>query len=103
MSFGQITYSVYKFERDTFPGASERAHGPDESRGAGCLEGRGGEKGVRRMGRAREHVDILGCIKTRISKLPTELENKLTITQGERWWGVGITQEFGVDIDTPLY
>ena len=80
---------MYKFERDAFPGASESAHGPDESRGAGCLEGRGGEHGVRRMGRAREHVDILGCIKTRISKLPTKLENKLTITQGKGGGGWG--------------
>ena len=51
---------------------------------------------------ARKHVDILGCIKTRVSKLPTELENKLMVTKRERW-GTGITQEFGIDIDTPLY
>ena len=37
-----------------------------------------------RRGWARKHMDILGCIKTRVSKLPTELENKLPVTKGER-------------------
>ena len=41
-----------------------------------------------RRGWARKHMNILGCIKTRVSKLPTELENKLMVTKGERWgWG----------------
>ena len=58
-----------------------------------------------RRGWARKHMDILGCIKTRVSKLPTELENKLMVTKGERWGGgvAGITQEFGIDIDTPIF
>ena len=40
--------------------------------------------------------------KELIYKSETDIENKLMVTKGEKWWR-GINQEFGINIYTLLY